>query len=140
MPITYAPPWIHTMTGSPAPGSGSGDQMFTVSQSPATSCVSASLPKCPPCGGGGPLLACRRRGRAIGRNRAIRNDNENRRQSYCLPEAPSRSCYSAPMICFLVPVASVLRDRHVVIVEAMVAMAAVEDVCLGGDEQMFDAQ
>jgi hypothetical protein len=44
------------------------------------------------------------------------------------------------MICFLVPVASVLRDRHVVIVEAMVAMAAVEDVCLGGDEQMFDAQ
>jgi len=53
---------------------------------------------------------------------------------------PSRSCYSAPMICFLVPVASVLRDRHVVIVEAMVAMAAVEDVCLGGDEQMFDAQ
>lgn len=43
------------MTGSPAPGVGSGDQTLTDSQSsPGASCDSASMPKCPACGGGGP--------------------------------------------------------------------------------------
>src|SRR6478735_12315473 len=43
------------MTGRPASGSGSGDQTLTVSQpSPAASWVRASMPKWPPCGGGGP--------------------------------------------------------------------------------------
>src|SRR4051794_6098754 len=51
MPIPYAPPWIHTMTGSRAPGSAA--HTLTVSQSSASR-TSASMPKKPACGGGGP--------------------------------------------------------------------------------------
>ena len=55
MPIAYAPPWIHTITGSPAPGPGSGDQTLIVSQSsPAASRAKLSMPNAAACGGGGP--------------------------------------------------------------------------------------
>jgi hypothetical protein len=55
MPIAYAPPWIHTITGNPAPGPGSGDQTLIVSQlSPAASRANVSMPNAAACGGGGP--------------------------------------------------------------------------------------
>ena len=43
MPNAKAPPWIHTMTGSPAPGSGSGEKTLIVSQSIRLGARSAAL-------------------------------------------------------------------------------------------------